>query len=60
MIATNHGHYMLDLLQNPDKIRSRLKKRLIKLLGMVSLDKLLATVLRNTAPIFLMIGRKEG
>lgn len=59
VIATPNTHYMVELLESPERVRSRFKRQLIKALGYVSLNKLLAMTLRNTAPTFLMIGRKE-
>jgi len=59
VVASPHPHYMFDLFENPDRIRSRFKRQLIKLLGYVSLNRLLASVLRDTVPIFLLIGRKK-
>jgi len=59
VIASPQAHYMLNLLQYPDRIRSTFKRQLIKALSYVSLNKLLASAVRNTVPIFLIIGRKE-
>ncbi len=58
-IALNHHNYMIDLLQQPDRIQSKLKRQLIKFLGCVSLNYMLALVLKNTVPIFLIVGRKN-
>lgn len=59
VFATPHTHYIVDLLENPDRIRSTFKRQLVKLLSYALLNRLLAVVLRNTGSIFLMIGRKE-
>lgn len=57
-IASYHSDYRLELLEQPDRIQSKPKRQLIKFLGLVSLDHLLALTIKNTVPLFNIVGRK--
>ena len=59
MVAQDHDNYLIELLENPDRISSRLRLP-AKALAFLGLNRVVAALMRNTSPLFEVIVRKAG
>src|SRR5262245_23380 len=59
LVAEDHHDYLIERLENPDLIGSKLKTP-VKALGYLGVNRVGATLLRNTSPLFELIVRKSA
>ena len=58
ILESNHDSYLLKILDDPGRIRSKLKRVILYTASFIGLSQSIAVALRNTKPSFWIVGQK--